>query len=200
MRKAISYAGMGVKSLSFGFGFLILLLLVLSPFVDFVPVLEKATETFAEYNIFGLHTLKEQPFRQAFGITCAPHSECVLPESNGGISYLFSNAAKEINEQGSTIRITEDCISACVNFADQIRPRVCITKTARFFVHKARALLWLQDGPKKQTISLVLRGAPGLSKEIDDEVKTFGGYPEENLLELPRTFTEKYWKVCPIYH
>jgi hypothetical protein len=130
--------------------------------------------------------------RDGTSVGCS--SPCVVRFSQGGIIGQFFDLAEQIRDYGGEVIIDGDCYSACVTLADTARPNACITKRARFFLHKATATATFTVGDK--TYYPGDRLEPLQSADINAYIKARGGYPSQGFRKISYKQALRFWPKC----
>jgi len=118
---------------------------------------------------------------------------CVVNHNVGGWIHEFVEAARLVNQGARTIvKINGTCLSACAIFADLARYRVCITPNARFGFHQA----FYEDRDTGVVDENSYFDQPQ-SQDIDQWVRSHGGYPRNGYRFMKYNEALKFWNKCP---
>ena len=126
-----------------------------------------------------------------------------ISANGGGDVWLFTAAAREIQEKGQHIQIDGRCMSACAIFADKARPNVCVTENASFGFHKLTVSGELIRTPMPSNMkfrgrsrSFVIREDPVFSADIAAWVAAHGGFPTKGMLTMNAATANAFWPMC----
>jgi hypothetical protein len=125
---------------------------------------------------------------------------CTISNNPGGDVGLFKQAAQEVLGEGKQLRIDGVCASACVVLADLARLNTCITADAQLEVHQAYVIKvvgkTIVNGAVVPVGNLVRREDPPQSPDIDQWVRSHGGYPAEGMNVIPAAAAAQFWRMC----
>lgn len=134
----------------------------------------------------------------------------IIHYSPGGNLGDFIRAANLTKKNRIPTVIDGPCASACVIFADEARPYVCITENATFYFHQATIFINLRAYLPSTMIRAfdesipapipILKLDPPQSPDINSWVYAHHGYPDTNELEhmlaMPALEASKFWPWC----
>ena len=131
---------------------------------------------------------------------CRLEHTCVVRENRGGDLLVFTRAAREVLREGKTLVIDGRCESACVVLADLARPNTCLTPRAEIGVHKTMVMMVIGrryvQGRAVPLVQVLDRNDLPLSDDIDQWVRSHGGYPTDGMNVLPVQDASRFWPMC----
>lgn len=158
----------------------------------------------ATTSAFTITSPPHDPISEAFGACGNP---CLIHYNPGGDIDLFHKAIEYAKETKRRIRIMGECYSACILFADKVRPQVCLEEDAKFFFHTWYDWKRLEPSP---LLSFFIpdyggiRGAeyrvfyePEHSFDLTVWLEANGPVPIDGWLEMSHEDALKFWPACP---
>jgi hypothetical protein len=169
---------------------------------------QAANEKPIEKPYFTVMAPPDDPISNVFGDCGHP---CRIRYNDGGNLQAFLDAAQFAKDMGRTFRITGECYSACILFADKVRPNVCLENDAAFHFQAFRFHTWAETWqfepspflniffPDKKGIrgfEFKVFYEPDHSPDIAEWLEVNGPAPIHDWLDMSFTQASAFWQVC----